>query len=75
MLAIVEGIPTTVRFLVAVRQLTQVALRCHMCPGRAGRGRALTLTAGHPRQSQAHAALPGAKRLPLPWENKAGSFL
>lgn len=75
MLVIVEGIPTTVCFLVAVRQLAQVALRRHMCPGCVGKGRALALTAGRPHQSQAHEALPGAKCLPLPWENKAGSFL
>lgn len=69
--AIAEGIPTAVRFLVAVRQLAQVALRYRMCPGRAG----LALTAGRLRQSQAHTVLPGAKCLPLPWENKAGIFL
>lgn len=29
-----QGIPTTVLFLVAKRQLAQVGVRCHMCPGR-----------------------------------------
>lgn len=75
MLVIAEGIPTTVCFLVAVRQLAQVALRRHMCPGCVGKGQALALTAGRPHQTQAHEGLPGAKCLPLPWENKAGSFL
>lgn len=63
------GIPTVEPFLVASCQLAQVGLRCHICPG------LLWLRASCLCPSRAHAALPAAKRLHIPWENRAGRFL